>query len=64
MTTIPPTGKNLNVPTQVFEQFLQALKDEGESDEITTRLRKVLLEDKTFTEPALKKAVFGEEPSK
>ncbi|MGE3787502.1 MAG: hypothetical protein AB7H03_12740 [Nitrospirales bacterium] len=64
MTTTPPTEKFLTVPLQVFEQFLQALKDAGESDEIINRLRKALLDDKTFTEPALKKAVFDEEPSK
>lgn len=52
----------LDVPVQVFEEFLQALKNSGTSVERVTRLRKALLEDRTFTERALKAAVLGEEP--
>jgi hypothetical protein len=61
MMTTPTKGENPDVPTQVFEQFLQALEDSGESVEIISHLREALLEDKTFTEPAMKKAVLGEE---
>jgi len=50
-----------DVPTQVFEKFLQALTDAGASVELVTRLRKTLLEDKTLTETALKDAILGEE---
>ena len=38
------------------------LRDAGVSAELVARLRKTLLEDKTFTERALKEAVLGEEP--
>lgn len=62
MTTSPSAGGTADVPAQVFEQFLQALGGTGVSSELVTRLRKTLLEDKTFTERALKEAVLGEEP--
>lgn len=61
MTTGSTKMEKPDVPTQVFEQFLCALEASGDSTEMTTRLRKALLEDKTFTEAALKKAVLGEE---
>ncbi|TRZ44183.1 hypothetical protein D4S03_12010 [bacterium] len=61
--TISSTIKGpLGVPAQVFEKFLQALGEAGASTELITRLRKTLLEDKTFTERALKEAVLAEEP--
>jgi len=50
-----------DVPAQIFEKFLQALSEAGATAEFVTRLRKTLLENKTFTERALKAAVFGEE---
>lgn len=62
MTTTPTTEGTLDVPTQVFERFLQALGDTGVSAELVTRLRKALLENQTFTESALRAAVLGEEP--
>ena len=52
-----------DAPTQVFEQFLQALVSAGVADELVTRLRKVILQDKVFTERALKEALFGEVPT-
>ena len=60
MTTSTPEGTP-DVPTQVFEMFLQALEGAGVSAELVARLRKALLEDKTFTEHALKEAVLPEE---
>lgn len=62
MTTSPTPEGTPDVPTQVFEQFLQALGDAAVSTELVARLRKALLEDKTFTERALKEAVLAEEP--
>jgi hypothetical protein len=50
-----------DVPTQVFEEFLDALGWAGVPVELVKRLRKTLLEDKKFTEPALRAAVLHEE---
>jgi hypothetical protein len=50
-----------DVPAQVFEKFLQALGDAGASAALVARLRKALLEDRTFTERALNSAVLGKE---
>ena len=61
MTTLPVKHGIPDVPAQVFEKFLQALEDASVSDELIARLRKTLLDDKTFTERALKAAVLGEE---
>ena len=62
MTTSPTIEGTPDVPAQVFEKFLQALGSAGASTELVVRLRKALLEDKTFTERALKEAVLAEEP--
>lgn len=62
MTTSPTLEETPDVPTQVFEKFLQALGGAAVSTELVARLRKALLEDKTFTERALKEAVLAEEP--
>jgi hypothetical protein len=50
----------VDVPARVFEKFLQALVDAKASPEMIARLRTTLLEDKSFTERALRDAVFGE----
>jgi hypothetical protein len=62
MTTSTTTEGTSDVPAQVFEKFLQALGGSAVSAELIARLRKVLLEDKTFTERALREAVLAEEP--
>jgi len=62
MTKSPTPEGTPDVPTQVFEKFLQALGDAAVSTELVARLRKTLLEDKAFTERALKEAVLAEEP--
>ena len=62
MTTAPTREETRDVPAQVFEKFLQALGEAGASAELVARLRKTLLEDRTFTERALKEAVLAEEP--
>ena len=51
----------VDIPARVFEKYLQALVEAKVSPEVISRLRKTLLEDKSFTERALKDAVFGEE---
>lgn len=61
MTTPSKMEATPDVPAQVFEKFLQALGGTGASVELVARLRKALLEDRTFTERALKSAVLGEE---
>jgi hypothetical protein len=63
MTESPiPTGIP-DVPTQVFEKFLQALTEANLSVDLITRLRKTLLQDKKFTERVLKDAVLNQEPT-
>jgi tripartite-type tricarboxylate transporter receptor subunit TctC len=61
MTTPPTKEGTPDVPAQVFEKFLQALENTSASAELVARLRKALVEDRTFTERALKAAVLGEE---
>jgi hypothetical protein len=51
----------VDVPARVFEKYLQALVEANASPEVISRLRATLLEDKSFTERALKDAIFGEE---
>jgi tripartite-type tricarboxylate transporter receptor subunit TctC len=62
MTTSPILEGTSDVPAQVFEKFLQALRNASASAELVARLRKTLLEDKKFTERALKEAILVEEP--
>jgi len=61
MTTSSAPDGMPEVPTQVFEKFLEALGGADVSVELVDRLRKTLLEDKKFTERALKEAVFPKE---
>jgi hypothetical protein len=55
------TPNATDLPAQVFEQFLIDLVSAGIPEEVIARLRKALLEDRAFTDAALKQAVFGEE---
>lgn len=59
--TISSTKNQQDVPAQVFKKFLEALVSAGASVELVARFNKTLLEDRTFTEIALKEAVLGEE---
>jgi len=59
--TISSTKIQQDVPAQVFKKFLEALLSAGASVELVTQLSKALLDDRTFTEIALKEAIFGEE---
>lgn len=61
MITSPTKEGTPNIPAQVFEKFLQALGGVGASAELVARLRKTLLDERTFTDRALKVAVLGEE---
>jgi len=61
MTTLPKVQGLSDVPALVFETFLEALRQAGGADDLIIRLRKALLEEKKFTERALKNAVFPEE---
>lgn len=56
-----PTEGAPDVPIQIFEEFLQALGSAGASASLVAHLRKTLLEDKAFTEHALKEAILSEE---
>jgi hypothetical protein len=51
----------VDIPARVFEKYLQALVEAKASPAVISRLRTTLLEDKNFTERALKDAIFGEE---
>lgn len=55
------TERTRTVPEQVFEQFIEALQEAGVPKELVGRLRKTLIEDRIFTESAMKAAIFGEE---
>jgi hypothetical protein len=61
MTDSPANQEPPDVPTQVFEKFLEAVRDAKLSDELVSRLHKVLLEDHSVNESALRSAVLGEE---
>jgi hypothetical protein len=52
MTTLPKVKETHDVPSQIFQQFLQALEGASMPPELIALLRKTLLEDKIFTERA------------
>jgi hypothetical protein len=62
VTASPAIGGAPEVPTQVFEKFFEGLTAAGLPAEVVARLKKTLVEDKTFTDRALKVAVLSEEP--
>jgi hypothetical protein len=57
----PEQDIKADVPTQVIESFLEALLQEGVSQEMVQRLKKTLIVDAKFTDKALKAALFPEE---
>jgi hypothetical protein len=61
MATPAPHQAATDIPAQVFEKFLGTLAATDTPQDVVSRLRKTLLEDKSFTERALREAVFGEE---
>jgi len=46
------------VPKQIVETFLTELGNSGVSADMVARLRKVLLDEMTFTEGAIREALF------
>lgn len=61
MTVSPAIGGAPDVPTQVFEKFLEVLTGADIPAEVVARLKKALVEDKTYTDRALKAAVLSDE---
>ena len=59
--TAQQVAKVTDLPAQVFEKFLQNLTGAGIPDELVTQLHKTLLEERAFTEKALKKVVLGDQ---
>jgi len=60
MTRSPIIEGTSDIPTQIFENFLLALGEASVPLELVARLRKALLEERTFTRRALTVAVLGE----
>ena len=56
-----PTHSTSDIPVQVFEAVLKALSEKGMAAEKVAALRKVLIEDRNFSEAALRAAVLSEE---
>jgi hypothetical protein len=50
-----------NIPFQVFDEFLRAAQDAGVQEEVVHRLRKTLVENRIYTEAALKAGMLGDE---
>src|SRR4026207_927425 len=61
MATLVSDKAPVDVPARGFEKYLQRPGEAKASPEVISRLRATLLEDKSFTERALKDAIFGEE---
>jgi len=60
-----PTKKTVtkDVATHIFEEFLQALENAGMPQDLLQRLGKTLLDDKKYSESALKSALHFDEGS-
>ena len=50
----------VDVPTQVFNDFLSALKESKVSDDVIARLHQTLLKEQKFSDAAIKVAVLGD----
>lgn len=50
-----------DIPERIFEVFLANLETAGVEEAVRTRLRKTLIEDKRFSEAAIRAAVFANE---
>jgi hypothetical protein len=47
----------LDIPTQICEKFLEALKTEGLEETYISKLRKVMITDEQLTETAIRNAI-------
>ena len=62
--TAPKSATSIaDLPTNVFEKFIQEARATDLPPELVERLRTALIEEKTFAESDLRSAVLGEEPS-
>lgn len=61
MKTPLELARTADVPALVFETFLQALDSAHLPAELIAQLHRTLLEEKTFTERALKGAILTED---
>lgn len=52
-----------DVTNQIFSRFLESLSNEGMSIELINQLRKILIEEKDYSERALKTAIIEEDQS-
>lgn len=57
-----PSDASKDIPTRVFEEFLDALRGAGEDAVVVDQLRQTLLVDRVFTDRALRAALVPEEP--
>ena len=55
--TPPKKTEIKDVPTRIFEAFVQALESSGVSVDLRDRLRKALLEERRYSEAALRSAL-------
>jgi len=52
---------NESVSDRIFSAFIDELAHEKDFDAVAARLKGTILEQRTLTEPALRKALFGED---
>jgi hypothetical protein len=50
----------VDVPSRVFQEFVQALEAEGVSKDVVARLRQTLLVENSLSDKALREALFPE----
>ncbi|MEO6847149.1 MAG: hypothetical protein ABI254_07815 [Chthoniobacterales bacterium] len=61
MSAPSPQKHSSDVPSVIFEKFLSALTGPDVPEQVIERLRKTLLEERNFTERALKEAILKED---
>jgi hypothetical protein len=59
---MPAAGAAPDVPAQVFERFLRDLSEAGLPPDMISRLRRTLIEERSFSDRALRAALLSEEP--
>ncbi len=57
-------GENSDIPTKVFEAFIEKLTEAKIPDDVVKRLRTTLLENRKFTDSALTAALLPPPPPK